>query len=162
MANFLTPSLITALTSLIISLVALYQFYKNQKFQKDQFNKTINRNLTTKLYDLRIDLYPKAFEITDKIYKEKGGNIDNEKLKICLIELNEWKSGKLNLIISSEALKSYYLLKDMLMKQPANNNNYSSEQIEKITNLKNNFRKQLRRDLGLMFNEEKEKRKKSY
>lgn len=158
MNDFFTPSLVTAMTSLIISLVALFQFYKSQNFQQKQFNKSINRNLTTKLYDLRLEIYPKAFEITDNIYKEKGGNFDTEKLKNILNELIEWKKGKLNLIISSEALESYYQLRDNLMKNPANNKNYSSEQIEKITNSNNNFRKQLRRDLGFLFKEEKDRR----
>jgi len=158
MVDFFTPSLITSVTSLIISLVALVQFYKNQNFQQKQFNKTINRNLTTKLYDLRLEIYPRAFEITDNIYKEKGGNYDVEKLKSVLNELIEWKRGKLNLIISSEALASYYQLRENLMKNPANNTIYSVEQIEKITNSNNNFRKQLRRDLGFLFKEEKERR----
>ena len=52
MTDFFTPSLVTAITSLVISLVALFQFYRNQNFQQKQFNKTINRNLTTKLYYL--------------------------------------------------------------------------------------------------------------
>lgn len=158
MNDFFTPSLVTAMTSLIISLVALFQFYRSQNFQQKQFNKTINRNLTTKLYDLRLEIYPKAFEITDNIYREKGGNFDTEKLKNILNELIEWKKGKLNLIISSEALESYYQLRDSLMKNPANNKNYSSAQIEKITNSNNNFRKQLRRDLGFLFKEEKDRR----
>ncbi|MFW0739934.1 hypothetical protein [uncultured Flavobacterium sp.] len=158
MTDFFTPSLVTAITSLVISLVALFQFYRNQNFQQKQFNKTINRNLTTKLYDLRLEIYPKAFEITDNIYKDKGGNFDTERLKNTLNELIEWKKGKLNLIISSEALESYYQLRNNLMKNPANNNNYSAEQIEKITNSNNNFRKQLRRDLGFLFKEEKERR----
>lgn len=158
MTDFFTPSLVTAITSLVISLVALFQFYRNQNFQQKQFNKTINRNLTTKLYDLRLEIYPKAFEITDNIYKDKGGNFDTERLKNTLNELIEWKKGKLNLIISSEALESYYQLRNNLMKNPANNNNYSAEQIEKITNYNNNFRKQLRRDLGFLFKEEKERR----
>ena len=158
MTDFFTPSLVTAITSLVISLVALFQFYRSQNFQQKQFNKTINRNLTTKLYDLRLEIYPKAFEITDNIYKDKGGNFDTERLKNTLNELIEWKKGKLNLIISSEALESYYQLRNNLMKNPANNNNYSAEQIEKITNSNNNFRKQLRRDLGFLFKEEKERR----
>lgn len=158
MTDFFTPSLVTAITSLVISLVALFQFYRNQNFQQKQFNKTINRNLTTKLYDLRLEIYPRAFEITDNIYKDKGGNFETERLKNTLNELIEWKKGKLNLIISSEALESYYQLRNNLMKNPANNNNYSPEQIEKITNSNNNFRKQLRRDLGFLFKEEKERR----
>lgn len=158
MSDFFSPSLVTAITSLVISLVAFFQFYKNQNFQQKQFNKTINRNLTTKLYDLRLEIYPKAFEITDNIYKDKGGNFDSERLKNVLNELTEWKKGKLNLIISSEALESYYQLRNNLMKNPADKNKYSPEQVDKITNSNNNFRKQLRRDLGFLFKEEKERR----
>lgn len=158
MNEFFTPSIIAALTSLILSIITLFQFYRSQNFQQKQFNKTLNRNLTTKLYDLRLEEYPKAFEITDNIYKDKGGNYDSEKLKSSLNELMEWKKGKINLIISAEALESYYLLRTNLMKYPANSTNYSLEQIEKITNSKNNFRKQLRRDLGFLFREEKERR----
>lgn len=158
MTDFFTPSIVTAITSLVISLVALFQFYRNQNFQQKQFNKTINRSLTTKLYDLRLEIYPKAFEITDNIYKDKGGNFDTERLKNTLNELIEWKKGKLNLIISSEALESYYQLINNLMKNPADKNKYSPEQIDKITNSNNNFRKQLRRDLGFLFKEEKERR----
>ncbi|MCT4117751.1 hypothetical protein HZP48_00630 [Elizabethkingia anophelis] len=159
MSEYFSPALIAAITSLIISLVALFQFYKNQNFQQNQFNKNINRNFTTKLYDLRLDVYPKAFEITDNLYKEKGGNYDSEKINIILNELNEWKKGKVNLIISTEALNSFYVLREALMKKPGNNDKYSAEQIDKITNSKNNFRKQLRRDLGFLFKEEKDKRK---
>ncbi|AZB26448.1 hypothetical protein EG339_18580 [Chryseobacterium bernardetii] len=159
MIDYSSPALITAFTSIIISLVTLFQFYKNQKLLQKQFEKTINRNLTSKLYDLRLEIYPKAFEITDKIYKEKGGNYDIEKITIALYELNEWKKGKVNLIISPEALDSFYYLKNSLLKNPGNINLYTDEQIEKITNSKNNFRKQLRRDLGFLFKEEKEKRK---
>lgn len=158
MNDFFTPSIIAALTSLMLSIITLFQFYRSQNFQQKQFNKTLNRNLTTKLYDLRLETYPKAFEITDNIFKDKGGNYDPEKLKNSLNELIEWKKGKINLIISTEALESYHLLRTNLMKNPANNTNYSTEQIEKITNSKNNFRKQLRRDLGFLFKEEKERR----
>jgi hypothetical protein len=58
-----------------ISLITLYQFFKNKRFQEDQFTKTNNRAFTSKLYDLRLEYYPEAFEIMDDIYKEKGGII---------------------------------------------------------------------------------------
>lgn len=159
MSDFFTPSIIAALTSLVLSILTLFQFYRNQIFQQKQFNKTLNRNLTTKLYDLRIELYPKAFEITDNIYKDKGGNFDNAKIKKIVSELIDWKKGKVSLIISNESLESYYSLRNLLMKNPALGNSYSIEQIDKITNYNNNFRKQLRRDLGFLFREEKELRK---
>lgn len=87
MTEFLTPSIVTALTALIISLLTLFQFFRNQNNQQDQFSKTINRDLTIKLYDLRLEHYPLAFEITEKIYKEKGGNYKVSDIEKSLEEL---------------------------------------------------------------------------
>jgi len=156
--DILSPSLIASLTSLVISVITLYQFFKNQGFQQQQFNKSLDRSLTTKLLDLRLEHYPKAFEITDSVFKEKGGNFDPAKIKNAVEELIEWKKGVINLVISSEALTSFYVLRDAAMKSPANNGTYSSEQVEKISVGTKDFRKQLRRDLGILFREEKLRR----
>lgn len=159
MENYINPVFVTAITSLVISLITLFQFYKNQSFQQKQFDNNQNRTLGIKLYDLRLEDYPKAFEITDRIFKTKGGNFDSNEIKLIVNDLIEWKKGRISLILSNESLKSYYSLRDSLMKNPANGNLYSTEQVDKITNLNNNFRKQLRRDLGFLFKEEREKRK---
>ncbi|MCT2409810.1 hypothetical protein NZD88_19835 [Chryseobacterium antibioticum] len=161
MENYFNPVFITAITSLVISLIALYQFFKSQVFQQKQLEKNLNRNLGIKLYELRLEDYPKAFEITDRIFKTKGGNYDVVEIKHVLNDLIEWKKGRISLILSNEGLQAYYSFRDALMKNPANVMQYSNEQVEKITNLNNNFRKQLRRDLGFLFNEERERRKKS-
>lgn len=158
MKDILTPSLIAALTSLVISVITLYQFFRTQRFQQQQFNKTLDRNLTTKLLDLRLEHYPKAFEITDNIFKEKGGNYEPVKIKTALEELIEWKKGVINLIISNEALTSFYVLRDSIMKSPALNGIYSNEQVEKISAGNKDFRKQMKRDLGFLFREEKSRR----
>ena len=160
MEEYYTPSIITALTALILSIITLFQFFKNQRFQQKQFDKLNNRNLTSKLYDLRLDNYPNAFDITDNIFKEKGGNYNSEQISKVLRELIEWKKGVVNLIISVESRDSYFELRDTLMKNPAENGSFSNEQIMKIENASKDFRKQLRRDLGFMFREEKERRKK--
>ena len=158
MEDFFSPSIIAAVTALILSLITLFQFFKNQRFQQKQFEKLSNRNLTTKLYDLRLENYPQAFDITDDLFKNKGGNYDSEQIKDVLKNLLEWKKGVVNLIISVEARDSYFELRDALMKNPANGNSFSSEQITKIDNSTRNFRKQIRRDLGFMFREEKIRR----
>lgn len=159
MESYINPIFVTAITSLVISLIALFQFYKNQSFQQKQVDKNLNRTLGIKLYELRLADYPKAFEITDKIFKSKGGNYDSNEIKLIVNELIEWKKGRVSLIMSNESIQAFYIFRDSLMKNPANGNLYSLEQVEKITNLNNNFRKQLRRDLGFLFKEERDKRK---
>lgn len=69
-----------------------------------------------------------------------------------------WKKGVVDLIISIEALESYFYLRDALMKNPESKEKYSEQQVEKISASTKNFRKQLRRDIGFMFREEKERR----
>ena len=159
-SEIFTPSLIAALTSLIISVITLFQFFRSQSNLQKQFDRNLNRNLTSKLYDLRINSYPKAFEITDKIHKLKGGGYDPEIMKEVLIELIEWKKGVVGLIISIEALESFIELRDVLMKNPETQNAYSKTQIENISCRVKEFRKQLRRDIGFLFREEKERRSK--
>jgi ABC-type multidrug transport system fused ATPase/permease subunit len=159
MKEILTPSILTAVASFVISIITLYQLFRNQRFQQQQFNKTLERSLTTKLLDLRLEHYPRAFEITELIYKEKGGNYDFNKIKSSVDDLIEWKKGVINLIISNESLESFYALRDSMMKNPGENNQYSSEQIEKISKNTKELRKQLKRDLGFLFREEKNRRR---
>lgn len=159
MDDFFSPAIIAASTSLLISIITLFQFFKNQRFQQRQFNDSLNRTLTTKLYDLRLEHYPKAFEITDNVYRKKGGNYDFEAIQGSLRELIDWKKGTVDLIISIEASDGYYKLRDALMKNPSHKNRYSNEQVEKIHSTTKYFRRQLRRDLGFLFREEKARRR---
>ena len=89
MSEFFTPSIIASITALCVSFITLFQFFKNQRFQQKQIDKNLNRSLTTKLYDLRLEHYPKAYEITDLIHKKKGGNYNSNELK----EILECKSS---------------------------------------------------------------------
>lgn len=161
MNEIITPSIIAALTSLIISIITLFQFFRSQKLQQKQFDKNLSRGLTSKLYDLRIDCYPKAFEITDSIHKLKGGNYDPKIIQTALAELIDWKKGIVSLVISVEALESFIALRDVLMRNPEKKDIYSSTQIENISHRTKEFRKQLRRDIGFLFREEKERRSKN-
>lgn len=84
-----------------------------------------------------------------------------EKLKIAKEELIKWKCGVVNIIISVECRDSYFILRDLLMKNPAEQDAYSQKQIENIEEAKRNFRKELRRDFGFLYREEKERRNKA-
>ncbi|WP_256004947.1 hypothetical protein [Pedobacter deserti] len=156
--TILSPAIITASASLIVSLITLYQFYRNKRFQEKQFDRSNNRAFTTKLYDLRLEHYPKAFEILDGVYKEKGGTVSIDVIKHAHDELIMWKKGIVSLIISNEARDSYVMLRNLLLKKPANNNQYTPEQTDKFFIAIKEFRRQMRRDIGFMFREEKERR----
>ena len=71
----------------------------------------MSRDLPLNYNDLRIDCYPKAFEITDSIHKLKGGNYDPKIIQTALAELIDWKKGIVSLVISVEALREFYRFK---------------------------------------------------
>ena len=158
MEQILIPAIIAAITSFVISIITLLQSLHSQRFQQRQLEQTLNRNLTNKLYELRLANYPRAFEIIDKIHKQKGGTYDPIMINTVLADLLEWKKGIVDLIISVETLESYFILRDSLMKNPETETYYSKQQVEKISNNTKDFKKQLRRDIGFLFREEKERR----
>ncbi|MES2062580.1 MAG: hypothetical protein V4456_11710 [Bacteroidota bacterium] len=158
MNEFFSPAVIAATTSLLISLITLYQFFKNKRLQEDLYLKGSNRALTIKLYELRLEHYPKALEIIEEIYRKKGGTIEIGIVRNVLNELIDWKKGIINLIISNEAHESYYKLRDTLMKKSAFEDKFSNEQVQHIIISTKEFRRQLRRDVGFLFREEKARR----
>jgi hypothetical protein len=159
MKDFFSPAIIAAVTSLIISLLTLYQFLKNKHFLELQAAKASDRAFTSKLYDLRLEHYPKAFELLDNIYKEKGGVLNPQIVAETCKALTSWKKGIVGLIISNEANQSFHELRDAMIKNPSSVDKFSTEQIEKIMVATKEFRRQLRRDIGFIFREEKNRRK---
>jgi hypothetical protein len=58
--------------------------------------------------------------------------------------------------LSQNAVKKYYELRDAFRDNPANGKKYSTEQLERVWNCKGSFRKSLKEDVQLLFNEESE------
>jgi len=143
-------ALIAASISLVISLLSLYESFKKQKTQRELFEKEQYVSFLAKLYELRLSNYPKAFEITDLIRKEKGENINPEIVNKVRKELYAWKSSIVSLIISYDTIVAFRDLRDSLNKNPAFGEKYAKEQIDKIWETRSEFRKCLRRDIGLL------------
>ena len=72
----LQTAIIEGVVSLVIALIGHFISYKKQKDSLRQFQKEQQRELalTLKLYDKKLELYPKAFLITEEIDRSKGLN----------------------------------------------------------------------------------------
>ena len=60
-------------------------------------------------------------------------------------------------MLSNESQKNFFALRDALLKMPALDNKYSDEQVSKIQECRNNFRKSLRMDIGILHREDENK-----
>src|SRR4030081_3386482 len=113
-------SLVVALASGFISVLVAY-FTAAYKFSRDRrmLEEELNQRFLEKLYTLRLERYPAAFDITEWIQRKPrndGGINSREELLIARKQLWEWKTGQVSLILSKEAIQAFYDLVNVLKK----------------------------------------------
>lgn len=150
MSTALLTAIIAAVTSLIVSVAGYF-------FQQREMRKRLDRMFTDRLYNMRLDCYPPAFDITDRILRRPKpvGIISKEELEKTRYDLIDWKKGVVNIAISGASLIAYRNLINALNMGHALNNQYSDKQIEKIFNCRHELRRSLRADLGHLYKEER-------
>lgn len=153
MSTELLTALIAAVTSLIVSAIGYF-------FQQKEMSKRLDRMFTDRLYNMRLECYPPAFDITDRILRRSKPELvipkqDLEKIRHDLIN---WKKGVVNIAISDDSLMAYRDLVNVLNMGYGFNDRYTDEQVEKIFDAKDKFRRNLRADLGYLYSEGRPKR----
>ncbi|MEQ1546134.1 hypothetical protein [Methyloglobulus sp.] len=145
----IVTALIAALTSLIVSAVSYL-------IQQREIDKRLDRMFTDRLYNMRLECYPPAFDVTDQILRrpKPEGIVSEQNLEKIRYDLVDWKKGVVNIAISGKSLMAFRALISALSMGKGLKDRYTDEQIEKIFNCKNQFRKNLRADLGCLYNEE--------
>ena len=151
---------IAAIVSLIVALISFIANKNTLKSEREKFERELQRSMTSKLYDLRLEMYPEAISITDGLRKSRmsaqAGNLSEEYFKAILSKLDEWHGTKAFLLLSQNAVDTFYTLRKILREKPETNGEYSKEQLEKIWRAKGAFRGALRSDIQFLYKEETE------
>ena len=118
----------------------------------------MSRKFTEKLYDLRLQTYPKAFEITDQLRSEFvfSSELTEELLLQVRNELTNWHKAKSGFLMSEHCLEAYYEIRTALAASPERQGSYSKNQRRRLWKAKNRFRGCLKADLDLLYKEEQE------
>ena len=154
-------ALIAGIVSVAISLGSLWATKYKIKFEKQKQERELERKLTERLYELRIDAYPKAFSITAGLLGHilETENITRDVIQEIYKQISEWSSSDANFILSKKSLNAYYRLRDSLLVDPEIGDTYSKEQIKIMWKSKNKLRACLVDDLKLLFKEENKNNK---
>ncbi len=84
----LVTGVIAAVVSLIVALITVFINRNTLRIEREKFERELQRNMTSKLYDLRIESYPKAIEVTEGLRRshldEQGENVPEEYFKNIL------------------------------------------------------------------------------
>ena len=156
MSDTLVVAIIAGGVSLGVSIIGfLSSMLMVQSSQRD-LERRIQSQFTDKLYALRLEHYPMAFKITERIIRRARpeGIVSHDILTEAGKELWAWRTGIVSLIISNRSLKALYELRDALQMGAGDKSGYTDDQIEKIMRARNDFRGCLRSDLGFLFKDE--------
>lgn len=152
-------TVLAAVISAVVALIgAIISYFANQRAIRVEMKRVeieLKRRLTEKLYDKRLEAYPCAFEITENLRGEYlfSGDISEDYLSETRQRLIEWNRVN-GIFLSDETIKSYMALRSSLSmpKKDASTEEY----IKSIWLSKNAFRSALRKDLNLLYLEERE------
>ena len=151
-------AVISAVVSLTVTLITVFVSKSNIRAEREKLERELQRSMTLRLYNIRLDAYPHAMEITEKIrrsrMKELGGKVNEKYFKDVLTELDAWHATKAGFIISRRSLGQLYALRRALRQKPESGGKYSAEQIESVAVAKGKFRASLWKDMQFLFSEE--------
>jgi hypothetical protein len=154
-------TIIAATIAAIVTIIgATISFFTNRRSVRTELQKVeieLNRKLTEKLYDKRLEMYPPAFEITDALLGEYlfSPKVSRDYLQSIYEQLMNWH--KRVIVLSDESLTAFQQLRVSLRTVIKSDETLSEENLHPIWLAKNDFRIALRRDLRLLYNEEQDK-----
>jgi hypothetical protein len=149
-------ALIAGGVSLVVSAIGLGATLLTNAANRRRLEREIRHKFVEKLYELRLEVYPEAFEIRQLIQRRKMPLRINKRDELMAIRkrLLELSNGKAALVISRQSMRALYALKEALNKRPGLEDEYTDEQVQKIWSTRNQFRRTLRRDLGILLDED--------
>ncbi|HEX8177227.1 MAG TPA: hypothetical protein VF543_19215 [Pyrinomonadaceae bacterium] len=156
MSEQVTSAIVAGAISIIAAVITYMSVVVKIRSEKESQERNLARSFTGRLYELRLKHYPEAFVITERLGRRS--RFKDEELPVIYQEildsLSKWKAGEPSFILSSDSLKVFYELQQALDGNPALGNKYNEEQHARIWKLRNAFRGSLRKDVGLLFEEE--------
>jgi hypothetical protein len=157
MDDKLTSALIAAGVSLIVALSSYLHNRRSLQIQRKQFEKQMQRQFTQKLYDLRLEYYPKLYLITSKlsgrVVRANSEVLTPDYVSGVVNELNQWRI-QYGLILSENAEYNFIKLRKALRRKPESKGMYSAQQCAEIWSSRVDLNRAIRTDLGILYKED--------
>jgi hypothetical protein len=150
-------SIIAAIVSLVVILISAYVSRLTIMAARTTLEKQQLGSMTAKLYDVRIEEYPKGMEITEALRRTQlAGDVTlcADYLNNIVSQLDKWYSSKAGFVLSRHSAQCFSELHKAIRVKAETNGMYSPEQIDRMVNARRDFRMALRADILLLFNED--------
>lgn len=152
-------TIFTALLSLVVISISAYISRLTIRAARQTLEKQQLGSMTNKLYDVRIESYPKGMELTEALRRTQlAGDVllTEDYLRGIVSELDSWYSSQAGFVLSRNAAQCFAALHRSIRDKPESDGTYSPEQIDRIVKARREFRMALRADILLLFNDDVE------
>lgn len=153
----LLSGLVAAVVSLIVGGMTYQATVRGQRAERLRLERELQRTMTAKLYDRRMTAYPKAWTITEALRRSNmlasEVRTNPQYFQDVLADLDHWAATDGAMVLSSDSVQALYEVRRVL-RIPMGSDGYSDDQLESIRHAKANLRRELRRDVELLFAEE--------
>ncbi len=152
----LVSALVAGVVALLVSLVSLAYQKKRLVSEEKRSEREEIRRVTERLYDMRLAAYPKAYEITRSLlsHEIEQTGLTRELLSSVRHELVDWAPSDASFILSRKSRRSFHVLRQQLDEALKLDNTNITDQVKLIRKARGPFRRNLRRDLRLLFLED--------
>jgi hypothetical protein len=125
----------TATVSLVVILISAYVSRLTINSARQTLEKQQLGSMTAKLYDVRIEAYPKGMEITEALRKTQlAGDVTLtiDYLNNIVSQLDLWYSSKAGFVLSHNSAQCFSELHKAIREKPESNGMYLPEQIDRM------------------------------
>jgi hypothetical protein len=145
---------VAAATGVVTYLTTRASLRRDRDRQQAEFR----RNMTARLYDRRVAVYPGLFAATDAFRRSHINGADDlaTHLREALAEVDEWHAREGGLMLSADAYMQFLHLRLAARRLIENisDHEHLAEYKQGVWACKNRLRTAMRADLGLMFDED--------
>lgn len=148
---------VTAVVSVVAILISAFVSGLTILAARRTLEKQQLGSMTAKLYDVRIETYPKGMELTEALRKTQlAGKVTltPDYLNGIVSQLDAWYSSKAGFVLSRTSAQCFAELHTAIRDKPGSDRTYSPEQIDRMVRARREFRMALRADILLLFNDD--------
>ena len=142
----LAIAIISGIVALIVSIVTSYFAWRttHRKFRLETEEKYRSR-----LFELRLDHYPRAFEITGRVVFDPDTESTAEEIDSIQRELRQWWVGPAAALLSEESVAAYYQYEKAMKAARSRRSGFQGEGKRRVFSATQELRRCLKNDLGL-------------
>lgn len=142
--------LVAAIAAVVAIAVSVITSVLTHKFSRQRLEIEISEKWRAKLYELRLEHYPRAFEVTGRLVFSRKGRNSSDELDSIKQDLRDWWVGPAAPLLSKPSVEAYYNLENAL-KEAIEIGGMKDHTVNLLYKANKVFRLALRKDLDVIF-----------